>query len=265
VDCIIHAATVAIRWVWRIAKLPLALNVFGGILASLVFSFCVWLRRRFSAWKFKQVFGKRGAEEGISLVYDEFELLDKSENYPYVKPGGADPFCISISRPISIASVRAVSYLSAAIGKFTGKPPSVRSDLEARTEMDLDFVCFGGPASNVMTATCQSNTGSHLAVFDQANRQFLRLSDRAHLHKLDPQFDYGLILKLHPVQFPERVWIACEGLSERGTSGAAWFLANKWQTIRNRAGSKPFAALVRVEPDLLHGRDQSAELIEFLI
>jgi hypothetical protein len=265
VDSIIHNGRIVIWWLRCIARSPLTLNVLGGILASLVFSFCVWVRKRLSGWRFKQVFGKKGAEEGISLVYEELELHNKIESHPYSKPGSAEPFRLSISRPIPVASVRAVGYLATAIGKFTGKPPSVRSDLETRTAMDLDFVCFGGPTSNVMTATCQENPGNRLAVLDQENNQFFRLSDGAPLHQLDSRFDYGLILKLHPVQFPERVWIACVGVGERGTSGAAWFLANKWKTIRKRAKRRPFAALIRVERDVLNGRDQSAELVEFLV
>jgi hypothetical protein len=56
------------------------------------------------------------------------------------------------------------------------------------------------------------------------------------------------------MQFPHRTWIACAGIGEYGTSGGAWFLANKWEEIRKRAGSGPFAVIVRVRP----GQDESA-------
>ncbi|MFZ3244749.1 MAG: hypothetical protein WA185_06710, partial [Candidatus Acidiferrales bacterium] len=83
-----------------------------------------------------------------------------------------------------------------------------------------------------MTKSCQENSGNRLAKFDQPNSQFIRASDGKPLAKLDPNFDHGLILKIHPAQFPDRVWITCAGMGERGTSGSAWFLANKWQEIR---------------------------------
>jgi hypothetical protein len=259
--CWLKAATAASV---RALESSLALNVYGGILASLVFLFCGWARNGIKGWRFKQVFGK-GNEPGICLVYEEMELDDKSNPFPYSRPSSAQPIRFSISRPIPIASVRAVSYLSTAIGKFIGKTPNVRSDLEMRNTMDLDFVCFGGPRSNVMTDSCQENSGNRLATLDQSLNQFLKVTDGTPLVQIDPVFDYGLILKLHPVQFPTRVWIACEGLGERGTSGAAWFLANKWEEIRKRAGDRPFAALVKVEADVLSGRDQSSELVALLI
>jgi hypothetical protein len=57
------------------------------------------------------------------------------------------------------------------------------------------------------------------------------------------------------------LWLACAGLDEWGTSGAAWFLANKWANLNQRAGSRPFAAVVRVRP----GQDQSAELVDMRV
>jgi hypothetical protein len=240
-------------------------NVLGGVLASLVFSLCLWVRKRRKAWQFKQVFGDRPTAESINLVYEELELRDPHHSYPYKKPGTQPTNNgLSISRPVPIASVRAISYLASAIGQHIGAAPSVRSDREIRSFMDLDFISFGGPMSNDLTAACQNNNGAGgLAILDQTTNAFVTWPENVLFHQLDPQFDYGLILKIHPVQFPKRVWIACAGLNERGTSGAAWFLANKWQELRNRAGNKPFAALICVEKDLLTGRDQSAVIVEF--
>lgn len=252
-DCVIPRAVLQ----------ALAENVLGGILASLIFLLCASLWSKLKKRRFKEVFGEGVAEDGMTLVYEEFVLQNTQVQYPYLKPD--THWAFSISRPISIASVRAVSYLASAIGKFSGKTPSVRSDLETKSLMDLDLVCFGGPGSNVVTKFCQDNSGNHLAVFDQPNSQFIRISDGKPLAKLDPKFDHGLILKIHPSQFPKRVWVACAGIGERGTSGSAWFLANKWQEIRKLAGNKPFAIVVRVEPDVLHGRDQSAELVAYTV
>ncbi len=244
--------------------IALLLNVVGGILAGLAFSFWAQFRMAFASWRFKRVYGRRATQGGITLVYEELALLKGIEKFSYEKPGNESLGRFSISRPIPIASVRAVSYLASSIGKFTGKTPSVRSDLETRNFMDLNFICFGGPGSNVMTASCQDNTGNRLARFDQHVNQFLRASDGSPLAQLDPGYDHGLILKVHPTQFPRQTWIACAGLGERGTSGAAWFIANKWEEIRRHSGSRPFAALVRVEPDVHTGRDQSA-LLEKLV
>jgi hypothetical protein len=158
-----------------------------------------------------------------------------------------------------------ISYISTAMGKFIGRSPDVRSDMEIRNTLDLDFICFGGPFSNVMTETCMTNSGNRLVVFEQHTVQFNMRSDGNPVIQFNPAFDYGLILKVHPVQFQERVWIACAGVGERGTSGAAWYLANKWQELRGKVEDKPFAAVVRVEPDVNFGRDQSAELLKVVV
>jgi hypothetical protein len=74
------------------------------------------------------------------------------------------------------------------------------------------------------------------------------------------RMEYGIILKIHPTQFPERTWIACAGMGETGTSGAAWFLARKWKELEKRAdGAGRFFALIAVE----QGKDESAVVIKF--
>src|SRR5258708_25176140 len=143
------------------------------------------------------------------------ELPSQGVTHPYRKAGDETTRRkFSISRQIPIASFRAVSYLSNTIGKFIGRSPALRSDIEVRNLLDLDFICFGGPFSNMMTETCMANGGNRLAIFDQTRNQFIAKSDGQSLVQLNNRFDYGLILKLHPVQFPERVWIVCAGLVE---------------------------------------------------
>src|SRR5229473_3197819 len=244
----------------------LTLNVIGGILAG--WAFAVWhiAVKALSKYRFKQIFGFKASDEGITLVYEELASLVQGDKFIYCKPGDeASGRRLSISRPIPIASVRAVSYLSNAIGKFIRRSPAVRSDTEVRSLLDFDFICFGGPFSNAMTQTCLENAGNRLVTFDQTINQFKRKNDTQALVNFVSGFDYGLILKLHPVQFPERVWILCAGIGERGTSGAAWFLANKWKEIWKRTSDNPFAAILKVEGDVHSGRDQSAELLKLIV
>lgn len=217
-----------------------------------------WTLRLVTAWQFKQVFGRGVSERDYSLVYAELALADPSNPFPYVKPENGLGARFSITRPVSGCELRSVNYLSGAIGGYVGIPPSIRSDVETRHLLDFDFVSLGGPYSNLKTADCQNNTANSIAVFDQGQNAIVRLSDRQPLALFEPGFDYGLILKVRPVQFPERVWLACAGLGEWGTSGSAWFLANKWRELRKHAQKRPFAALIRVRP----GQDQSAELIK---
>ena len=66
-----------------------------------------------------------------------------------------------------------------------------------------------------------------------------------------------MILKVRPTQCPNRVWISCAGFTEHGTSGAAYFLASKWNQIWSEAGGDPFIIVVKVRT----GQDQSAEVL----
>jgi len=245
----------------------LTLNVIGGILAGWAFALWHTAVKTLTKHRFKQIFGFKASEEvPTTLVYEELASLDQSHKFIYCKPGDATSGRrLSISRPIPIASVRAVSYLSNTIGKFMRRSPAVRSDMVVRNLLDFDFICFGGPFSNVMTETCLDNAGNRLVVFDQKVNQFKRKNDGHALVEFHPGFDYGLILKVRPVQFPERVWIVCAGIGERGTSGAAWYLANKWQELRRKVYDMPFAAFLKVEGNVHSGRDQSAELLTIIV
>lgn len=244
----------------------LMLNVIGGILASLAFWLWHVVVRGYTKQRFRQVFGLNVQQEGITLVYEEMALVAQGDSHPYLKPGYEKTrMRFSISRPIPVASVRAISYLSNTIGKVIRRSPFLRSDIDVHNVLDLDFICFGGPSSNTMTETCMANGGNRLLLFDQSVNQFKAKSNGQLLVERKPGFDYGLILKLHPVQFPERVWIVCAGINERGTSGAAWYLANKWKDLWHKAKERPFAAIFRVEPDVHSGRDQSAELLKIMI
>jgi len=215
------------------------------------------LRNRLIGTRFKQVFGRGVDKPGFALVYGELALTSQSP-MPYTKPGGNPHARFSISRPVSQCELRAASYLASSIGNGTGCTPALRSDNDVRPILDLDFISFGGPLSNFKTEDCQVNDNNLLAIFDQPNTRFLdRKTGNVLAAYADPTFDYGLILKLHPKQFPGRVWLACAGFGEWGTSGAAWYLANRWMEIRERAKDRPFAAVIRVRVQ----QDESAECL----
>ncbi|MEQ1936383.1 MAG: hypothetical protein ABL962_21215 [Fimbriimonadaceae bacterium] len=194
-----------------------------------------------------------------TLVYGALTLDLAEPSHPYIKLDGDPSARFSISQPVSIAEVRAANYLANSIGKYMNATPGLRSDLDVSTTLDLDFISLGGPASNFKTQDCLLNRANRLVQVDGKTGN-LTLRGRA-LYKSEEDFDYGVILKIHPSQFPARTWIACAGRGEWGTSGAAWFLANKWNEIRKRVGNFPFVVVVSVRP----GQDESAELVEYFL
>jgi len=70
--------------------------------------------------------------------------------------------------------------------------------------------------------------------------------------------DFGIIVKIHPIQNKEKTWICCAGFGLWGTSGASYFLAQKWREILKWAGNKPFGCVIKTK--VLS--DDSTEIID---
>ena len=239
------------------------LNVLGGAITVLLIEL---VRKIFSSLthrRFKQVFGEDILQgSNFHLVYAQLGLrtiTNKGGNtisHPYIKPGeGSSGGQFSIDKPVSSCEVRAAKYLTEVIGAESKQAPMLSSDDELKGRLDISFVSFGGPLSNYKTKDAIENDGNQLLNFD--NHNFLSKKSGKVVLCPEQGFDYGLILKAHPIQFPKRVWFICAGLGEWGTSGAAWYLAHKWREIYYYSKQKSFAIIVRVKPT----QDESAEPI----
>ena len=80
-----------------------------------------------------------------------------------------------------------------------------------------------GIANNVKTTDLLNSTANQLVRF--TNGLFVTTSGKTIIRPsiASRRIDYGLILKGHPQNMPERTWIACGGYAEWGTSAAAWY------------------------------------------
>jgi hypothetical protein len=241
--------------------LQIFLNVIGGAITVAIIEICKWWRRNYIRRKFKDVFGGDiFTPNKFHLSYAHLalcQIIDEKGNpvkYPYVKPGeeksGA---AFSIKRPVSSCEVRAAKYLTEVISKEARVAPVLSSDIEIKGRLDISFIAFGGPLSNYKTRDTIDNSENYLIKFN--NQIFSSSKSGRPVVKRENSFDYGLILKIHPSQFPNRSWFTCCGLGEWGTSGAAWYLAHRWKDIHKFASNAPFAIIVRVKED----QDESAE------
>jgi hypothetical protein len=77
--------------------------------------------------------------------------------------------------------------------------------------------------------------------------EYLELRDGTRYSSTD-DVSTGIIARLRPdpVLHPDRYWIYCAGLGWRGTTGAAWYLANHWDVLHNDAGASDFVSVVKV-------------------
>jgi hypothetical protein len=135
-----------------------------------------------------------------------------------------------------------------------GRRSTVVADDTIAEKLDIDLIAFGA-WSNLSTLNVFDNQANQFVAY---NPQLQSITSKQNGKKLcNPKkgFDYGVILKIHPVQFPQRTWLVCAGMGESGTSGSAWYLAHRWREIaKNLKGSDQFACIVEVE----NGKDESA-------
>ncbi len=243
-------------------------NVLGGIVAGVITLVIVAIGKKVfflcNRHKFRRLFGADVLDgSNFHLVYAQLGLRTVTNEqgnvvtHPYIKPGEEiSGVGFSIDRPVSSCEVRAAKYLAEIIGAESRQAPMLSSDYELRGRLNISFVSFGGPLSNYKTKDAIENKGNEFIRFDNQNNFVSKKSGRIVLYR-EQGFDYGLILKIHPTQFPERIWLVCAGLGEWGTSGAAWYLSHKWREIYDYAKQKSFAIIVRVRPN----QDESAEPI----
>ncbi len=237
----------------------ISLNIIGGAITVALIKLFEIISRKSKQRKFKSIFGEDSLSQGaIHLVYAQLalrrDLIPSAERYTYVKPGEeASGNFFSIDRPVSSCELRAAKYLAETFGKEVNRSPILSSDLEINGRLNLSFIAFGGRGSNHKSRDALNNDSNIFLDFDYPS--FVTRQGRRPVFELQEGFDYGLILKIPPSQFPERTWIVCAGLGEWGTSGAAWYLAYKWQEIYKYVKSGHFAIVVRAR----FNQDESAE------
>lgn len=245
--------------------IQIGIGVVSGLVTWLVLERVRSMRTAVWQRRLRAVFGDDiNSESKLHLVYAEFALMMHPEHaetgtilkHLYVKPNEVNPTqTFSIDRPISSCELRAVRYIAESIGRQTRCTPLLSSDLDVKEKLDISFIALGGPGSNYKTREILENDANNLIRFN-GQRFYANGTDNP-LPNLERGYDYGMILKLHPTQFITRTWITCAGIGEWGTSGSAWYLANKWREIQKWAGNKSFVLLVRVKPTI----DESAEEI----
>ena len=229
-------------------------------------------------WKLKMVFGKTINEDsGVKIVYAELELdpeiiqLTGPSVYSYVKPQGKswdqDQSRFSILRPVSSAEVRAIAYLSKLISTKTRGTQDIVPDSDYESDWP-STISVGGPRSNSTTRTILNLPNNDIVEMD-ANAIYAK--NGLPLAVRGGQFDHGIIARFSQRDSGDRVLIACAGIGEYGTSGASWYLANKWRSLLNKPGKRwvlsllgsggDFVAVIRVD----RAKDSSAQLESLFI
>jgi hypothetical protein len=213
------------------------------------------LRTYLRTREFKQVFG-RDAEKKCHVIYNisfppEHTVFSKPE--PKVKRDNYRR-TQNLTTINSCATTRAIGYLVYAFGERVNKPPTISSDVDTDDRMDISFISVGG-VTNLKSCDVLRDSSNHF--LDFSGRSIVHRSSGLPIIQFSTEIAYGFIIKINPHSNPERTWICCAGFEERGTSGAAWFLATKWKHIRKWAKDKPFAIITKTD----YHSDESTEFV----
>lgn len=222
-----------------------------------------WWRRQF-----KKVFGREvqehflacGALEINPIIPQLLMTVNRQlSQFPFTKPGRRD-MSFSAQRVASVCELRAVAYIGSALSVDGGRTSKVVADDWIAAKLDVDFISFGA-MNNLMTINAFANAANRYIDYDRNLGFFVSKKDGQPLCDVRAGYDYGVILKIHPDQFPERTWIVCAGIGEWGTSGSAWFLSHNWRSLaKNLKDNDQFGCVVEVRP----GQDESAVLRKLL-
>jgi hypothetical protein len=227
-------------------------NVVGGGVTAGLFEAYIRGRKCLTGRRYRAIFGADIGTSDFHLLYGLLSLkaLEPPDQFPYRKPG-VNNAGFSVEAPVSVCELRAAKYLSESVVSNGFSSPRILADLDVASRLDLSFVSIGGPLSNIKTRDALDSENSRVAI----DEGFRRKRTREAILEMEPGFDYGLILKTHPSQFPKRTWIVCAGLGEWGSSGSAWYLAKKWEELYAFTKADDFAVVVKVRP----GQDEYAE------
>jgi hypothetical protein len=210
-------------------------------------------------WRYAQLFGSDATSGRLHIVVGALvpptcqDQAGKPYAFIFSKPGLQN---VGFSTSVAIPSceVRAAKYVAESVAVNTDRVAILTTDADIADKRDLSFVSFG-IMSNLKTIQLLENSGNCFAKYHEG--LFMAKMSGGVLARPSQENDYGLIVKVHPSNLPDRTWICCGGFGEWGTSGAAWYLTRKWKDIRSKFGRRPFVIIVRVRP----ASDESAEPI----
>lgn len=234
-------------------------NIVGGILAGLVLLGLERFHKFFRARRFRSFFGCFGSE--YYIVYGRY-VVPQDVELPVEKPKIKRPRCetkgIGLGPVTSGAQAKSLSYLVGAFRKEAYISPVISAHSEVDEKMEISFISIGG-FGNFKTVDLLENAANVFVDFDRSPLRIVRKKDGKTVVDANTvrNFDYGIIVKIHPASDPTQTWICCAGFGVWATSGSAYYLANKWREIKKWAGYGEFGCVVKT----VAGSDDSTIVI----
>jgi hypothetical protein len=240
----------------------LGINLLGGVLVILLDRLYLYQRKKLKAYRFKKIFGE-DIDNNFYVVYGKMLLKTpyksngQIEEWPYAKLSGIS---FKVSEPVSFTETKSAKYISDSIFKNTRSASTIISDEEIKNKLNISYCSFGG-YNNHKTIDILRAENNYYVNLDIANgAKIVSKTNLTKEYRIDNENDYAVIIKLKNKKFPNRTQICVAGLGESGTSGASWFLANKWEVLLKRVQRKNFGCIIKVTI----GKDESGEIVDLI-
>jgi hypothetical protein len=214
--------------------------------------------------KLKQFWGSTILDQDFVIAYgawkDSRHRIPGASQYWYHKDyhdGSWREFRGPREYIVSNNEMRAASYLVGSISPYRKSAINVLADSETFPYLNRTIVALGSGSSNEITRLVIEDPENIFFEFAQVDTDYFirdKRSGREFRGFRQPRpKDCGFIIKIPNQRFEGKNFFICAGLGEWGTSGASWYLANKWRDL-NKEFAGAFGILVEVEI----GSDESA-------
>jgi hypothetical protein len=253
--------------------------ILASVAASFMFTFVFYFfsicLQRIDRRHFQRFFGKAAINNQLHIVYPTFVLSDEARStlkhhneqliYRKFNPRFSRTYRIDVPHVVAENDLCALAYLVGLFGETCRNAPPIRVDSEAVVHSNDSFISLG-LSSNECTHMYLQHCSVPMfeIVPDEKGSEYLTYNDvegqQKELKSTSNTY-YGVILKYHPdpEDGSDRLWFLCAGLGPNGTSGSAWYLANKWRQLYRKVGTNDFVAFIRVQ----HYSDSDSNLVDW--
>ena len=219
--------------------------------------------------RFKNFFGSQAVDgNNAYIVLDPYEhpvprsQLQYGHNRFVKKFHGRKPdiHIVGEDKLLGSCSVRVTKYSSEAFSKFRKKENSIHIvlDEQVMNSWDGTFLCFGSSDSNIKTFDIESLLQNDLYTFRFDANGYRCFVVNGQQFSIVGKQDRAILVRLRNPHHDEHFLFVCAGLGEWGTSGATYFLFDRWAELNKRfKKGKNFCLIIGVDV----GSDESAKEI----